>query len=66
MQPLLFSADDRAGKRKRGNYAGDSSVCIYTIGSRKQLRSRVCSARLPRNFCKAKRNKCTVVLQQRE
>jgi len=62
MLPLLFGAKDRARNRKRDNYAGDKSRMHLQSPSRKQQPSRVCGAKLPRNFCKAKPNKRTVVL----
>jgi hypothetical protein len=52
MLPLLFSADDRARNRKRGNYAGDKSRMHLQNSSRKQHPSRVCGANCHAIFAK--------------
>jgi hypothetical protein len=52
MLPFLFSANDRAGNRKRGNYAGDKSRMHLQNPSRKQHPSRVCGANCHAIFAK--------------
>jgi hypothetical protein len=52
MLPLLFSTNDRARNRKRGNYAGDKSRMHLQNPSRKQHPSRVCGAHCHAIFAK--------------
>jgi hypothetical protein len=61
MLPFLFSANDRAKNRKRGNYAGDKSR-MHLKSLREKSTFAGMRRKLPRNFCKAKARTCRVIL----
>jgi hypothetical protein len=62
MLPLLFGANDRARNRKRDNYGGDKSRMHLQNPFEKTASVAGMRRKLPRNFCKVKADKRTVVL----